>query len=74
MDPLHLKNNACALVHRQLLNEVIAMSKLSNDIKFFLQVSPNSHFHRYVTATCKWGLSRLAKRAIKWFDETKANG
>lgn len=50
MDPLHLKNNACALVHRQLLNEVIAMSKLSNDIKFFLQVSPNSHFHRYVTA------------------------
>ena len=56
VDPLHLKNNACALVHRQLLNEVIAMSKLSNDIKFFLQVSPNSHFHRYVTAMRKWGL------------------
>ena len=74
VDPQHLKNNACALVHRQLLNEVIAMSKLSNDIKFFLQVSPNSHFHRYVTAMPKWGLSRLAKRVVKWFDETKANG
>ena len=74
VDLIHLKNNACALVHRQLLNEVIAMSKLSNDIKFFLQVSPNSHFHRYVTAMRKWGLSRLAKRVIKWFDETKANG
>ena len=74
MDPLQLKNNACALAFRQLLNEVIAISKLSDDVKFFLQVSPNSHFHRYVTAMCKCGLSRLAKKVIKWFDETKANG
>lgn len=74
MDPLHLQNNVCALAHQQLLNEVIAMSKLSDDVKFFLQVSPNSHFHRYVTAMCKCGLSRLAKKVIKWFDETKVNG
>ena len=50
------------------------MSKLSNDVKFFLQVSPNSHFDRYVTVMHKCGLSRLAKKVIKWFDETKANG
>lgn len=74
MDPLHLKNNACALAHQQLLNEVIAMSKLSDNVKFFLQVSPNSHFHSYVTAMRKCGLSRLAKKVIKWFDKTKANG
>ena len=74
VDPLQLKNNACALAFRQLLNEVIAISKLSDDVKFFLQVSPNSHFHSYVTAMRKCGLSRLAKKVIKWFDETKANG
>ena len=73
MDPLHLKNNACALVHQQLLNEVIAMSKLSNDVKFFLQVFPNSHFHRYFTAMAKCSLSRFDWIG-KWFDETKANG
>ena len=73
VDPLHLKNNACALVHQQLLNEVIAMSKLSNDVKFFLQVFPNSHFHRYFTAMAKCSLSRFDWIG-KWFDETKANG
>ena len=30
VDPLHLKNNACAHTHQQLLSEVIAMSKLTD--------------------------------------------
>ncbi len=47
------------------------MSKLSNDVKFFLQVAPISPFLRYFTTMQKCGLSRLVKKVIKWFDETK---
>ena len=32
VDPLHLKNNACALAHRHLLNEVMLLSQLSNSV------------------------------------------
>ena len=35
VDPLHVKNNACARVHQQLLNEVIAMSKLTDEVNSF---------------------------------------
>ena len=34
VEPLHLKNNACAYAHRQLLYEVISMSNLSNSVSF----------------------------------------
>ena len=42
VDPLHLKNNACALSHRLLLHEVIAMSKLGKQVKSFSLVPSNS--------------------------------
>lgn len=42
VDPLHLKNNACALTHRLLLHEVIAMSKLGKQVKSFSLVPSNS--------------------------------
>lgn len=76
VDPLHLKNNGCAWAHQQLLNEVIAMSKLTDEVNSFSQVPAQSPFNRYIVATCmpKCGLSRLAKKVTKWFDKTKANG
>ena len=74
LDPLHLKNNACARAHQQLLNEVIAMSKLTDEVNSFSQVPAQSPFNRYIVAMRKCGLSRLAKKVTKWFDETKANG
>lgn len=74
VDPLHLKNNACARAHQQLLNEVIAMSKLTDEVNYFSQVPAQSPFNRYITVMRKCGLSRLAKKVTKWFDDTKANG
>lgn len=74
MDPLHLKNNACARAHQQLLSEVIAMSKLTDEINSFSQVPAHSPFNRYIAAMHACGLSRLAKKVTKWFDDTKANG
>lgn len=74
VDPLHLKNNACARAHQQLLSEVIAMSKLTDEINSFSQVPAHSPFKRYIAAMSACGLSRLAKKVTKWFDDTKANG
>ena len=34
VDPLHLKNNACALAHRFVLNEVLSLANLPNNISF----------------------------------------
>ena len=74
VDPLHLKNNACAHAHKHLLSEVIAMSKLTDEINSFSQVPAHSPFNRYIAAMRACGLFRLAKKVTKWFDETKANG
>ena len=35
VDPLHLKNNACALGHRNILHIALSMSKLSNSVASF---------------------------------------
>ena len=73
IEPLHLKNNACALAHRHLLKLVISWSNLS--ISTFSQVPPKSPFYRYVeTLKSKCGLNRLAKRIIRGFNDTGANG
>lgn len=74
VDPLHLKNNACALTHRLLLYEVIAMSKLGKKVNSFSQVPSNSPFKMYIVSMRDCNLSRLANKIIKWFDETGANG
>ena len=74
VDPLHLKNNACARAHQQLLNEVIAMSKLTDEVNSFSQVPAQSPFNRYIVAMHKCDLSKLAKKVTKWFDDTNANG
>ncbi|XP_028408827.1 uncharacterized protein LOC114531418 [Dendronephthya gigantea] len=74
VDLLHLKNNACALTHRLLLHEVIAMSKLGQKVNSFAQVPSNSPFKMYILSMRECNLSRLATKIIKWFDETGANG
>jgi hypothetical protein len=74
VEPLHLKNNACALAHRYLLNEIISISHLEGT-NSFSQVPSRSPFSKYVkTLRCKCGLTRLAKQVIKWFNETKLEG
>jgi hypothetical protein len=66
IEPLHLKNNACALAHRHLLKLVISWSNLSTSISTFSQVPPKSPFYKYVeTLKSKCGLNRLAKRIIR---------
>jgi hypothetical protein len=73
VDPLHLKNNACAHAHRYLLNEVISHSNLTETI--FSKIPGSSPFARYVNAMkTKCKLSRLANRIVRWFNETGANG
>ena len=74
VDPLGLKNNACARAHKQLFSEVIAMSKITDEINSFSQVPAHSPSNRYIAAMRACGLSRLAKKVTKWFDDTKANG
>jgi hypothetical protein len=74
VDPLHLKNNVCALAHRYLLNEITYVSHLES-ITSFSQVSASSPFGRYIyTMKCKCNLTRLAKQIVRWFNETKCEG
>lgn len=75
IEPLHLKNNACALAHRYLLDEVIAISSLPKAIKNFSEIPSSSPIVRYIgVMKTKCCLSRLAKKIIKWFNETQAEG
>lgn len=73
VDPLHLKNNSCALTHRMLLHEVIAMSMLGKQVNSFSQVPSNSPFKKYIVAMRNCNLSRLANKITRWFDDTGAN-
>ena len=51
VEPLHLKNNACAYAHRQLLHvhDVLPLSNLSNSVSFS-QIPPNCPFSKYIKA------------------------
>ena len=73
VDPLHLKNNACAFTHRILLHEVIAMSKLGKKVNSFSKVPSKSSFKKYIATMHNCSLSRLSKKIIRWFDNTGGN-
>ena len=69
VEPLHLKNNACALAHRYLLNQATEMSK-PNLANSFSQVRPEAPFFKFIDVLrSKCNLNRLAKRIIRWYDE-----
>ena len=71
VDPLHLKNNARALAHRYLLNEVVGISHLPSSISF-PQVPASFPFGKYaMTLRYKCNLSRLAKQIVRWFIENR---
>ena len=75
IEPLHLKNNACALAHKYLLREVIAISRLPHSVKTFSEISDNSALAIYImTMKKKCQLSRLSKKIVKWFNETQGDG
>ena len=69
VEPLHLKNNACALAHRYLLNQAIEMSK-PNLPTSFSQVLPETPFHKFIDVLrSRCNLNRLAKIIIRWYDD-----
>lgn len=76
VDPLHVKNNACAYTHRFFLDELL--NQCSRDVtgtSLFANLPPNSKFVKYVHALKnKCNLTRLAKKVIKWFDDTNGTG
>jgi len=70
VEPLHLKNNACALVHKTFLEEVILVSNIPNDHLSFFQLPQDNPLVKYVnTMKSKCSLSRLANKVVKHFDE-----
>ena len=74
-EPLHLKNNACQLIHKLMLCEAIGKSALPPSVSKFSEVPSNSPFAKFIgilKSHCQ--LSRLAKKIIRWFNETKAAG
>ena len=74
-DPLYVKNNACQLIHKQMLYEAIAKSALGGDISNFKAVPCSSAFYKFICVLKqKCQLSRLANKIIHWFNETKAKG
>ena len=74
-DPLHLKNNACQLIHKMMLREAIKKSSLGSNVTNFSGVPNGSSFCKFVHALkSKCQLSRLANKVIRWFNETKADG
>jgi hypothetical protein len=74
VDPLHVKNIACAHTHRLLLHKVIAMSRLGVATKTFSLVPTNSPFKRYILTQRNCHLTRLANKLTIKFDETNASG
>lgn len=74
VDPLHVKNNACAHTHRMLLHKVIAISRLGDATKNFAQVPTNSPFKKYIASMRNCLLNRLANKITRWFDDTGATG
>ena len=70
---LHLKNNACALAHRYLLQEVLSVSQLPDSVKCFSEIQINPPFVKYVSVMkSKCHLSRLGHKILRWFNETQA--
>ena len=62
VEPLHLKNNVCALAHRYLLNQAIEISKPN---------LPETPFHKFIDVLqSKCNLNRLAKTIIRWYDDS----
>lgn len=75
VDPLHLKNNACQLIHKVMLHEAIQKSSLGSNVVNFSGVPRGSPFSKFVhVLKSKCQLSRLANKVIRWFNETKADG
>ena len=74
VEPLHLKNNACALMFKHVLLFSIQRSELSQSITEFSKVSNLSPFARLISSLkSQCNMSRLAKKIMRWFDESKGN-
>ena len=62
-------------MHWYSLLDVFEISNLPDSIKLFSQVPSNSPIERYISEMkTKCGVSRLAKRIVRLFNETKAAG
>lgn len=72
VEPLHLKNNAWAYFFKIVLKEAVAKSKISPSCKSYSDIPEDSCLSQIVSALkTKVKTGRLAKKVMKWFDETQ---
>ena len=74
MEPLHPKNNACQQLFKEILYESIGKSGLPATVIQFDSVPVASPFKKLVHSLEKRGLTRLANRVKRWFNETSGAG
>ena len=74
VEPLHPKNNACQQLFKEILYESIGKSRLPATVIQFDSVPVASPFKKLVHSLEKRGLTRLANRVKRWFNETTGSG
>ena len=74
VEPLHPKNNACQQLFKEILYESIGKSGLPATVIQFDSVPVASPFKKLVHSLEKRGLTRLANRVKRWFNETSGSG
>ena len=74
VEPLHPKNNACQQLFKEILYESIGKSGLPATVIQFDSVPVASPFKKLVHSLEKRGLTRLANRVKRWFNETSGAG
>ena len=74
MEPLHSKNNACQQLFKEILYESTGKSGLPATVIQFDSVPVASPFKKLVHSLEKRGLTRLANRVKRWFNETSGAG
>lgn len=71
VEPLYLKNNTCALAHHYLLDLVSEVSNIPSSVSSFSQVNSSFPLAKYVSAMRQNGLSRLAKKVVHCFNNSR---
>ena len=72
VEPLHPKNNACQQLFKEILYESIGKSGLPAAVIQFDAVPVASPFKKLVHSLEKRGLTKLANRVKRWFNETSS--
>ena len=75
VEPLHLKNNSCQQIFRDILYHAGDKSVLSKEVTTFKSVPVSTPFFRLVRCLeTQAKLCRLAGKIERWFEDTKGSG